>query len=294
MLEFDVVIIGSGIAGMTSAIYLRRANINTLIIEGNTPGGQLNKINSVENYPGFTSIEGPTLAYNIYSQVNNLDTEYLFDEVKVIDFKEKKVKTLNKEIKYKYLIIATGRKSKRLNLENEEKLLGNGLSYCALCDGALYKEKEVFVVGKDKLAIEDAKYLSKICKKVTIIFEKDKVNEDEDLIKEVVKDNIDIIYNSKVKEYLIDDNKFKGIILDNNQELLGDGIFLAIGYVSDSQIFDVKKDNNYILVDENYETSIKDVYACGDIIKKDVYQITTAIGEATNVATRIIKKINKK
>lgn len=295
MIKYECIIIGSGIAGMTAAIYLKRANINTLIVESSAPGGQMLKSSSIENYPGYKNIDGPTLAFNIFEQVNELNTDYLYEEVIDVDFKNKIIKTNSKEIKYNYLIIATGRKNRKLNLENEEKLLGKGISYCALCDGNLYKDKEVAVVGGGNSAIEEALYLSNVCKKVTIIYRGNKLKAEDrsvDLVNN--KNNIEIIYNNEIKKYNIKNNKLDSIILSNNNIINCDGIFINIGYVPNSETFDVKKDNNgYILVDNNYKTNIEGVYACGDIIKKDLYQLTTATGEASICASNIIKNIQK-
>lgn len=292
MKEFDCVIIGSGIAGMTSAIYLKRANINTLIIESSAPGGQMLRSSSIENYPGYKNIDGPTLAYNIFEQVNELNIPYLYEEVKNVDFDNNIIKTDNNEIKYKYLIIATGRRSRKLNLDNESLLEGKGISYCALCDGNFYKDKEVIVVGGGNTAVEEALYLSNICKKVTIVYRGDKLKAEYNMVDKVNNtNNIELLYNTEIKEYIIKDNKLTSVLLSNDKILEVEVIFLAIGQIPNSEAFDLEKDDNYILVDKNFKTSIDNVYACGDIIKKDVYQLTTAVGEAASVANNIIKKV---
>ena len=289
-----VVIIGSGVAGMTAAIYLKRAGIDTLVIECDAPGGQLNRSSSIENYPGFKFIDGPTLAMNIYEQVMNLKVDYLFD--KVVEIKEngnkKIVKTSKEEIECEYVVMATGRTSRTLNLDNERKYIGNGISFCALCDGNLYKNKEVVIVGGGNSAIEEAIYLASLCKKVTVIHRKDKLTAEEVLVNNLKKyNNVDIIYNVNIQKYNEEDNKIVSITLDNNMIIPTSGVFIAIGYVPINNLIDVKKDNGYIVVDNNYETSIKNIYACGDAIKKSAYQIATAVGEATNVAYNIIKMI---
>ena len=289
-----VVIIGSGVAGMTAAIYLKRAGIDTLVIECDAPGGQLNRSSSIENYPGFKFIDGPTLAMNIYEQVMNLKVDYLFD--KVVEIKEdgnkKIVKTSKEEIECEYVVMATGRTSRTLNLDNERKYIGNGISFCALCDGNLYKNKEVVIVGGGNSAIEEAIYLASLCKKVTVIHRKDKLTAEEALINTLkTYDNVEIIYNVNIKKYNEEDNKIVSITLDNNMIIPTSGVFIAIGYVPINNLIDVKKDNGYIVVNNKYETSIKNIYACGDAIKKSAYQIATAVGEATNVAYNIIKMI---
>lgn len=287
MKTHDVVIIGSGIAGMTAGIYLKRNNIDTLIIENDTPGGQLNRSNTIENYPGYINIDGPSLAYNIYNQVNKLKINYLFDNIKEVDFDNNIIKTLNEEIKYKYLIIATGRSPKKLDILS--KYEGNGISYCAVCDGALYKNKDVLVIGGGNSAFEESLFLSNICKSVTIMNRSNNLRAD---IHEIEKasntKNIKILLNEEIKK-IEEDNDNKFII---NDKYKVDGIFVCIGYTPNSDLFNLKKENNYIKVDSQYKTNIDNVYAVGDIIKKDVYQLTTATSEATIAALNIIKRID--
>lgn len=292
MQKYDVVIIGSGVSGMTAGIYLKRGGINTLIIEGDTPGGQLNRASSIKNYPGFKEIDGPTLAYSIYEQLNSYNIDYLYEKVTEVNLDDKIITTQNNEIAYDYLIIATGRVPRKLNLDNEEKLIGHGISYCALCDGNLYKDKEIIIVGGGNSALQEAIHLSKICKKVTIIHRRDTFKAEREVIDDLSNyANINIIYNANVIRYNIMNDKLYSVTLDNNEEIKIDGIFISIGYDPATDIFNLDKDNGYIIVGKNYETSIKDVYACGDVIKKDTYQLTTSTGEATVVADQIIHKI---
>lgn len=293
--KYDAIIIGSGIAGMTAAIYLKRGGLNPLIIEENAPGGQLNKINIIENYPGYIKTDGPTLGAEIYKQVENLNIEYLFDKVVKADLKseEKKVYTLNNELTCKYLIIATGRLSKKL-FNDDERYAGQGISYCALCDGNLYKEKDVAVVGGGNSALEEALYLSDICKSVTIIHRSETFRGDQSLVNNVLsKNNIKCVYNSNIAEYNIENGKLTSVTLDNNEKIDVSGLFIAIGSVPSAEVFEVNKDKGFILVDDECMTNVDNVYACGDVIKKNVYQLTTAASEGTIVAYSIIKK-NKK
>ena len=293
--NYDVIIIGSGIAGMTAAIYLKRGGLNPLIIEENAPGGQLNKITSIENYPGFIKTDGPTLAAEIFNQVRNLDIEYLFDKVVEVELNEekKKVVTGGTALFCKYLIIATGRLSKKL-FNNDDRYIGKGISYCALCDGNLYKNKNVAVVGGANSALEEALYLSEICNNVSLIIRGEKLKGEEELINKVLeKNNINCMYNSNVSEYNIENNKLVSITLDNNKVIDTDGLFISIGSVPSADIFNVDKEKGFIIVNEKCMTNIENVYACGDVIKKEVYQLTTAASEGTIVANHIIRK-NKK
>lgn len=293
--KYDAIIIGSGIAGMTTAIYLKRGGLNPLIIEENMPGGQLNKINIIENYPGFIKTEGPSLAAEIFNQVRNLDIEYLFDKVISVELnnEQKKVITGGTTLYCKYLIIATGRLSKKL-FDNDERYIGKGISYCALCDGTLYKGKNVAVVGGSNSALEESLYLSKICKTVTLIVRDTKLKGEENLIKQInEKNNIKCMYNSNVVEYNIENNKLTSVKLDSDEIIDVEGLFISIGSVPSASIFEVDKEKGFVIVDENCMTNIENVYACGDVIKKNVYQLTTAASEGTIVANSIIRK-NKK
>lgn len=292
---YDAIIIGSGIAGMTAAIYLKRGGLNPLIIEEGAPGGQLNRINVIENYPGFIKTDGPTLSLEIYKQVQNLQIEYLFDKVTKLklDDDEKVVYAGNKEIKCKYVVIATGRLSKKL-FNNDDKYIGKGVSYCALCDGNLYKDQDVAVVGGGNSALEEAVYLSNICKSVTIIHRGDSFRGEDALVNSVLsKNNIKVMYNVNVAEYNIENDKLTSVKLDNDEILKVNGLFISIGSSPSADIFEVEKDKGFIIVNEECMTNVDNVYACGDVIKKNVYQLTTAASEGTIVAYSIIKK-NKK
>ena len=289
MEEYNTIIIGSGIAGMSAAIYLRRAGIKTMIIESNMPGGQLNYASTIENYPGYEEINGTDLAINILNQLNKYNPDYLYEEVLKVDFENNIVKTNTQTLKYKNLIIASGRRNKKLGLKDEDKYIGHGISFCASCDGALYKDKEVAVVGGANTAISEALYLSNICKKVYLIYRKDELRA-ESILKDRLTEhsNIEIIYNSNITNYVTKDDKLIGIKLDNNKTINISCLFIAIGYIPNSEIYNIEKENGYILVDENYKTNIDNVYACGDVIKKEVYQLVTSASEGISVANNII------
>ena len=294
MQKRKVVIIGSGVAGMTCAIYLKRYDVDVLVIEKDAPGGQMLKSSVIENYPGFINIDGPSLSYKIYEQVNNLKVDYLFDEVVSVKNEDGKkiVQTKHDKIESEYVVLATGRTSRTLNLDREKEFIGRGISFCALCDGNLYKDKDVVIIGGGNSALEEAIYLSNICNKVVIVHRKDKFTAEDSMIETIsTLKNVKIKFKANVEKYNIIDDKIKSVILDTGEEIKCDGIFIAIGYVPINDLIDVDKENGYIIVDNNNETSIKNIYACGDAIKKNAYQISTAIGEATNVSYSIIKQI---
>ena len=291
MEEHKVVILGSGIAGMTAGIYLKRGGLDVLVVEDNIPGGVLNEIPSIENYPGYEEISGPDLAMNIYNQLTKLGVKILNKKITSINLNNK---IINNNIKYEYLVIATGRKSRMLSLEHEKELLGKGISTCALCDGFFYKDKKVAVVGGGSSSLTEALYLSKICKEVIIIHRRDKLTADKYLIDKVNSTkNIKVLYNSNITKYNQNNNKLTSVTINNKDNLEVEGVFLAIGSTPNSEIFNVNKDNNYIIVDSNYMTNIDKVYAIGDVIKKDYYQLSTAASDAVIAASNIIKRENK-
>lgn len=290
MEEHKVVILGSGIAGMTAGIYLKRGGLDVLVVEDNIPGGVLNEIPSIENYPGYEEISGPDLAINIYNQLTKLGVKILNKKITSIDLDNK---IINNNIKYEYLVIATGRKSRMLSLEHEKELLGKGISTCALCDGFFYKDKKVAVVGGGSSSLTEALYLSKICKEVIIIHRRDKLTSDKYLIDKVNSTkNIKVLYNSNITKYNQNNNKLTSVTINNKDILEVEGVFLAIGSTPNSEIFNVNKENNYIIVDSNYMTNIDKVYAIGDVIKKDYYQLSTASSDAVVAASNIIKREN--
>ena len=288
MERYKVVIVGSGIAGMTAAINLKRGGIDTLIIENNTPGGVLNYIPNIENYPGYSNISGPDLAMNIYNQVNNLGIKIKFMNINNIDL-DKKI--IDDEIEFDYLIIATGRKSRMLGIEKEKELLGRGVSTCDLCDGAFYRDKDVIVVGGGNSSLTESLYLANIVRSVTIIIRRDKFTGDKYLVDRINNTkNIKVIKNSNIIKYNTKNNSLVSVTLDNKKKVKTSGVFLALGGTPNSELFNVDKDNGYIVVNNRYETNIPYVTAIGDVIRKDYYQLTTAVYDAVVVANNIINK----
>ena len=284
--DFDCVVVGSGIAGMTAAIYLKRSNVNVLILDNDAPGGLLNKISVIENYPGFNKISGPDLAYKIYEQVNNLGIEIRYG--KVLDIKDHVVKTDIEEITTNKVVLAIGRKARKLDNTNDIK----NISYCALCDGNLYKDKVVAIVGYSNSAIEEAIYLSDICKKVIIIGRGSSFKGEDSLVDKInKKNNIEVQLNCVIETLNKKDNLLTEIVTNKGSFKI-DGMFVSIGYEPNINFLnELKKDNGYILVDNKMKTNIDYIFACGDIIKKDVYQLTTAVGEATIAAINVKKEI---
>lgn len=279
--NFDCVIVGCGIAGMTAAIYLKRANVNFCIIDFDAPGGTLNKVKTISNYPGFKEISGPELAFRVFEQVSSLDI--LIKYGKVLKIEDNIITTDKEEITAKKIIIATGRPPKHIKLLED---LDN-VSYCALCDGSLYKNKNVALIGKSETAYNEAIYLSSLCNKVTIISE-DEINF------APLKNYNNIVLKEKNNLKLIEKEKnlVKKIITD--KEVIDvDAVFVYNGYEPKTDfVKGIKLKNGYIIVNKNMQSSNKDIYACGDIILKDIYQITTAVSEATIAAINVKKELS--
>lgn len=287
--SFDCIIIGAGIAGLTAAIYLKRAGKNVVIIEKSMPGGQILKTNSIKNYPGFLEIDGFGLIRRVLDQTDNLNIKIIKEEV--LEINNLEVKTNKNTYQTKNIILATGRKPRILGLENEEELIGKGISFCASCDGNLYKNENVAVVGGGNTAFEDAIYLSNICKNVTLIHRNDNYRAEEYLIEELKqKANVTFAPNEKVEKLNTKDGFLESIETNNNTYKIK-GLFVAIGQVpSIIKIDSLNQENGYIIVNEKMETNIKGIYACGDCIKKDVYQLTTAAAEGTIASFSIISR----
>lgn len=291
MVIYDTVVIGSGVAGMTAAIYLKRANLNILLLEKSAPGGQINRTASITNYPGIKEIDGPSLSLNMLEQLKSLDIETKYGNVlNITDGEIKTIKTDLEEIKTKTVLIATGRNPKELGLEGEKQLTGRGVSWCAICDGPLYKDKTVAVVGGGNSAFEEALYLSTIVKKLYLIHRRDTFRADNILVEKLKeKENVEFILNSTITKLNEKDNHLESIEV-NNKKINIDGLFIYIGFKPETDIFNnlnLELDDGYILVDKNMKTNIKGIYAAGDVIKKDYYQISTAVGEAATAALTI-------
>lgn len=292
---YDVIIIGLGASGVAASIYAKRSGLNVAVINYSTPGGIINESSIVENYPGFKSISGPDLAYNFFEHFNSLDVPLFNEEViDIVDGENKKVITKTNKYLAKNVIICSGRKPRKLGIKDEDKYFGKGISYCTICDGNLYKDKTTLVVGGGNSAFESVLYLSDICKNVYLLVRSNRLVANSSLIERVKsKENIEILLETKVEELVIEDEKIIGV-KTNNGELKVDGLFVNIGYepsISILKSLDLEMDKNYIIVNKDMETSISGIYACGDIIKKDLYQLVTAVSDGAIAANSVYKKI---
>ena len=288
-----IVIIGSGAAGLTAAIYAARANLNPLVIEGMQPGGQLTITTDVENYPGYADVvQGPWMMEQMRSQALNVGARIINDIVISVDFKrDKKSITLdsNKILCSDTVIIATGAQAKWLGLESESKFNGKGVSACATCDGFFYRNKEVAVIGGGNTAVEEALYLSNICSKVTLIHRRDELRSEKILQKRLfAKDNIIVMWNNIVNEIKGDENGVHSLEIastnSNKTEIIKlEGVFVAIGHSPSTDPFKgvLEMDKEGYIVAQNPGTSITNiegVFAAGDCVDKVYRQAVTAAG----------------
>jgi len=285
-----VVIIGAGAAGLTAAIYCARANLEPLVIEGMQPGGQLTTTNDVENYPGFPDgIDGPTLMDQMHAQAERFGTKYQFGEVLKADLSERPFKltvTGGEVIEAKTLIIATGATAKYLGIESEQKLIGRGVSACATCDGAFYRDVPVVVVGGGDTACEEAIFLTRFASKVTLIHRRDELRASKIMADRAINhEKIEMAWNSVVEEVLGDDSGVVGVNLKNTKtgeitKIDCSGYFAAIGHKPNTEAFVGQLDMDAVgyLIADGVKTKLKGVYAAGDVSDAIYRQAVTAAG----------------
>lgn len=294
---YDIIIVGGGPAGLTAALYAGRANKKVVVFEAKVPGGQIVNAHMVSNYPGIDNISGADYATNLYNQVLNLGVEVKFETVLSIN-DDKEVTTNSGTYKAKAIILATGAENRKLRIENEEKLVGKGVSYCATCDGNFYKEKIVAVVGGGNTALEDALYLSGLASKVYLIHRRDTFRGEAKLVNELEqKDNVIIIYNSNVIK-INGNDKVESIVIKNIDESINeidiDGLFIAVGQEPKNIIFkdvvDVDE-KGYIVTKDDVHTNKKGIYVAGDAREKLLKQLTTAVSDGSIAATVAIKEM---
>lgn len=299
----DVAIIGAGPAGLTAALYAARAGFSVLVFEKNIYGGQVASTSEVENYPAIEKISGVEFSMNIYNQVVKQGVEVLLEEVKYVDLNGniKKLNTEFGEYEAKTIIIATGAKRRKLGCNGEEKFLGRGVSYCATCDGAFFKGRDVAVVGGGNTALEDALFLSNICKSVTLLVRKEKVKGEKFLLESVKsRNNINLMYNTTVNEIGgLGENVSFLTVSDKNlkkeERLEVSAVFIAIGLEPDNSIFSdsIKLDESgYILADETCKTNVSGVFVAGDTRQKNLRQIVTAISDGAIAADNVTQYLN--
>jgi len=301
---YDIAIIGGGPSGMTAGLYAKRAGLDVIIFEKGVPGGAVSSSFEVANFPSLPKMSGMELATKMFEQVSNLGVPFEFDEVNKILTKGdiKTVECLKKSFKARAVILALGACVKTLNLENERKFLGRGISYCATCDGNFFKDKTVAFVGGGNTALEEVFYLCNIAKKVFLIHRRDEFRADDILVDRIEKKkNVEYVLNSVVSGLFGKEHLEKIEVtnrLTNEKKMLDvEGLFVCIGRGPDTDIVsgDLKKsENGYILTDENMKTNIDGVYAVGDIRKTPLRQIVTACADGAIASTKIFEYLKTK
>ena len=284
------IIIGAGPAGMNAALYLKRAGIDVVLIEKEVPGGEMLKTNKIENYLGFESIDGGELALKMSKQIKDLGIKIMKDRVLNVTKSDKFIVEMeNEKLEADYVIVATGRTPRKLGLRGEDVLTVRGISYCAVCDGAFYRGKEVAVIGGGDVALTEALYLADLCTKVYVVVRRD-LRASEVLQSRVkAKENIIVLKNVNVSKLDFDEN-LSSIILDDGKTLPVSGMFIAIGGTPQLNFLDdldVMMKNGYIVTNDKMESSVKGLYAVGDVRYKDYYQIVTAVSDGAVAALSI-------
>ncbi|BAK15167.1 thioredoxin reductase (NADPH) [Solibacillus kalamii] len=305
---YDVVIIGAGPAGMTAAVYASRANLSTLMIERGIPGGQMANTEAVENYPGFDTILGPELSTKMFEHAKKFGAEYAYGDVnEIIDGEEYKIIISGKkQYKTRTIIITTGAEYKKLGIPGETELGGRGVSYCAVCDGAFFKQKKLIVIGGGDSAVEEGIYLTRFADKVTIVHRRDKLRAQK-IIQDraFANEKIDFIWNTTVKEIHEVDGKVGKVTLvstvdGTETEEAADGVFVYVGMLPLTAPFaslNILNEAGYIVTNEKMETSIPGIYAAGDVRDKMLRQIVTATGDgsiAAQSAQHYVEEIKEK
>jgi thioredoxin reductase (NADPH) len=292
---YDVIIAGAGPAGMTAAVYTSRANLDTLMLERGMPGGQMANTEEVENYPGYDHILGPDLSTKMFEHAKKFGAEYAYGDIKeIIDGKEyKTVKAGAKEYKARAVIVTTGAEYKKLGAPGEKELSGRGVSYCAVCDGAFFKGKELVVVGGGDSAVEEGVYLTRFASKVTIVHRRDALRAQK-ILQDRAFDNekIDFIWNHEVQQINDENGKVGSVTLKSTengetQEFKTDGVFIYIGMLPLNQSvlnLGITNDAGYIETNEKMETRVPGIFAAGDVREKSLRQIVTATGDGSIAA----------
>lgn len=302
---YDVIIIGSGPAGLSAAIYAQRAELTNIVIEKTgMSGGQIINTYEVDNYPGTPGISGFDLSVKFREHCDKLNTTFINGEV--VEFKledDIKVVILDDGTRYqaKTIIIASGGLPLHLNVPGEERLSGLGVSYCATCDGAFFKNKTVAVVGGGDVAVEDAIFLSRICERVYVIHRRDEFRAIKSSVNKLLKnDNVTVLWDSVVESIngteTVDSLDIKNVKTGETSNLKVEGVFIAVGYIPNSQIFKdivATDESGYIIAGESCETNVPGIFAAGDIRTKDLRQIITAASDGANAITAVERYLNQ-
>lgn len=301
---YDTMIIGAGPAGMTAALYAARSNLKVALLERGIYGGQMNNTAEIENYPGYARISGPELAEKMFEPLENLGVEHLFGQVEKIEDhgNYKKIITEDGAFETKTVILASGANHRHLGVPGEEEYNSRGVSYCAVCDGAFFRDEDLLVVGGGDSAVEEAIFLTRFAKSVTIVHRRDQLRAQK-LLQEraFANEKISFIWDSVVKEIKGDDRRVTSVVFENvktgqSSESDFGGVFIYVGldpvsdFVKDLGICD---EAGWIVTDQHMKTAIDGIYAIGDVRQKDLRQITTAVGDGAVAGQEVYKYITE-
>ena len=306
--EYDVIIIGAGPGGMTAAVYASRANLNTLVLDRGPYGGQMNNTDAIDNYPGFLEIKGPDLADKMHETATKFDAEFAYGDVQSVelDGNMKVVKTDTAEYKAPVVIIATGADHRKLGVPGEEEYSGRGVSYCAVCDAAFFKDEDVAVIGGGDSAIEEGNYLSQMAKSVTDIHRRDKLRAQPSLQKRAFANpKMSFVWDANTTAIVGDGQKVTGVeYIDKDtgekKEVKVAGVFIYVGVVPQTAAFKnlgILDEKGWIPTDENMHTKVPGIFALGDVRQKNLRQIANAVGDgsiAGQEAYNYIQDLNDK
>ena len=301
---YDTIIIGAGPAGMTAALYAARSNLKVALLERGIPGGQMNNTADIENYPGYANISGPELAEKMFEPLENLGVEHLFGLVEKIedrgDFKE--IITEDERFETKTVIIASGANHRHLGVPGEEDYNSRGVSYCAVCDGAFFRDEDLLVVGGGDSAVEEAIFLTRFAKSVTIVHRRDELRAQKVLQdRAFANEKIRFVWDSVVENIHGDERKVTGVTFKNvktgetSQADFG-GIFIYVGLDPVSEFaadLGITDEAGWILTDHQMKTSVAGIYAVGDVRQKDLRQITTAVGDGAIASQEVYKYLTE-
>ena len=301
---YDTMIIGAGPAGMTAALYAARSNLKVALLERGIYGGQMNNTAEIENYPGYARISGPELAEKMFEPLENLGVEHLFGQVeKIEDHGDyKKIITEDEAFETKTVILASGANHRHLGVPGEEEYNSRGVSYCAVCDGAFFRDEDLLVVGGGDSAVEEAIFLTRFAKSVTIVHRRDQLRAQQ-LLQEraFANEKISFIWDSVVKEIKGDDRRVTSVVFENvktgqiSESDFG-GVFVYVGLdpVSDFvKDLGICNEDGWIVTDQHMKTAIDGIYAIGDVRQKDLRQITTAVGDGAVAGQEVYKYITE-
>jgi thioredoxin reductase (NADPH) len=299
---YDVIIAGAGPAGMTAAVYAARANMSVLMIERGIPGGQMANTEAVENYPGFESILGPDLSNKMFEHAKKFGAEYAYGDIKkIVDGPDyKTIDCGSKQYKASTVIVTTGAEYRKLGVPGETELAGRGVSYCAVCDGAFFKEKKLAVIGGGDSAVEEGTYLTRFASKVTVVHRRDQLRAQKILqTRAFNNDKVDFIWDTVCTKINGADGKVSSLTLKNKKtgeetDFQVDGVFIYVGMnplTNAVKDLDIVDEHGYIVTNEKMETSIPGIFAAGDVRQKELRQIVTATGDGSIAAENAQKYV---